>query len=222
MKKAKKTRPVPAPGETVRTSLPDSFDGIRFEIGRLVKYIQEGHKEPAAITIAHQIVALAADTARQLGREVTDKTRDFAYLEGIHAWCRAHFEHVENPAGAELIKTPARMLRELDIPEALSKAIWEPIRDSMAATAGKDPAVLTFPKPKTTGTTASAVTLLLTLVAAVGIIPIRIRCGGTAGTIHYVWGQVFIGERWHDVDILLPHCGTHREFDTYETMEIQI
>lgn len=131
-------RPSPGPGQIFRTPIPDSFDGIRFEIGRLFEYIQDGHKDPTVIGTAQKIAELAAGTARQLGRKITPENSDLAWLEGIHAWCHDRFELVSNPTNAELLKTPGRMLRELEIPEAISMAMWEPIRDAMAKAAGKN------------------------------------------------------------------------------------
>lgn len=215
-------RQIPAPGEIVRTALPDSLDGIRFEIGRLVKYVQEGHKDPLIIATAEKIVELAAGTARKLGRKVTTGTRELIWLEGIHAWCHKNFEHVENPAGAEVIKTPARMLRELEIPEGLAMAFWEPIRDSMAKADGKDPLKLKLPKPKVTGSTAISSCLVLTLAAAAGIAPVRFAFGGHHGSFHYLWGSVFASGKWHDVDILLPKFGKRKYFDSCEVIDVPI
>lgn len=214
--------PILAPNEIVRTTLPDSFDGIRYEIGRVVKYIQEGRKDPAVIALAQKIAELAAGTARQLKRKVNSDTRDLIWLEGIHAWCHANFEHVSNPVHIELLKTPARMIRELDIPEAFSRALWEPIRDQMAASAGKDPAKLKLPTPKITGNSAMAGCLVLTLAAAVGITPLRLRFGGDDGTLYYIWGSAHAGGQWHDVDILLPKFGKALKFNCYENVDIPL
>lgn len=213
---------VPAPGKIVRTPIPDSLDGIRFELGRLVKYVQDGHKDPRIITLAQKIAELSSGTARQLGRAVNGKTQKLIWLRGIHAWCHGHFEHLPNPANVEVLKSPARMLRELDIPEAFAQAVWEPIRDKMARDAKKDPSKLSLPKPKITGSSAVAVCLVLTLAAAVGIVPVRIRLGGHDGTLHYAWGQVEVGGKWYDVDITLPTFGKHEQFDTYEFLEIPL
>lgn len=213
---------IPAPGETLRTPIPDTFDGIRYEIGRLVKYIEEGHKDPAVIATAQKIAALAAGTARQLKRKVNRDTRDLIWLEGIHAWCHANFEHVSNPANVELLKTPQRMIRELEVPEQLSRAVWEPIRDQMAAAAAKDPAKLKLPAPRITGNSALAACLALTLAAAVGITPLRLRFGGAGGTLHYAWGSANADGRWTDVDILLPKFGKALKFDCYEVVDIPI
>lgn len=214
--------PLPGPNETLRTPLPESFDGIRYEIGRIMKYIQEGHKDPIMIATAQKIAELAAGTARQLKRKVNKDTRNLIWLEGIHAWCHANFEHVSNPVGAEVLKTPARMLRELEIPEALSRAVWEPIRDQMAAAAGKDSAKLKLPNQRITGNSALAATLALTLAAAVGITPLRLRFGGTDGTLHYAFASAHAGDRWHDLDILLPKFGKKLKFQHYENMDIPL
>lgn len=210
----------PKPGEEVRTPIPDSFDGIRFEIGRITKYITDGCKEPLVVTTAQKIAELSLGTARQIKRKITEDTRNLIILEGIHAWGHANFEHLSNPANAEVIKTPARMLRELEIPEEFARAIWEPIRDAMA----KNPKKLTLPKPKITGSSAISTCLVLTLAAAVGITPIRMRFGGSDGTLHYLWGQVYVyaTDKWHDIDIIEPKFGKHKDFEHYEFFEIPI
>lgn len=215
-----KKRAMPKPHETIRTPIPDSMDGVRFEIARISKYVMEGCKDPLVISMAQKIAELAAGTARQLGKKVTEETRKLIWLEGLHAWCHANFEHVSNPANTEVLKTPGRMLRELDIPEEFARAMWEPIRDKMAKAAGKDPARLSLPKPRITGSSGVAVCLLLTLAAAIGITPMRMRFGGHDGTLHYVWGNVFAAGQWHDVDILLPDFGKYETFDCYEFVEI--
>lgn len=220
-RKDRTAKAVPAPKQIIRTAIPDSMDGIRFEIARMSKYVEDGHKDPAVIATAQKIAQLAVGTARQL-KKFTDETRELSWLQGIHAWCHANFEPVSNPAGAEVIKTPARMFRELEIPEALAKAVWEPIRDSMAKAAGKNPSKLKLPKPMITGGPAVAVCLVLSLVAAVGITPMKMRFGGYDRTITYVWGSAFIGDKWHDVDVLLPKFGEHREFPYYEDVEIPL
>lgn len=211
-------QPLPKPHETIRTTLPDSMDGIRFEIARLSKYILEGAKDPLVIATAQKIAELSIATARQLKRKITDETRDLIVLEGLHAWCRANYEHVPNPPGVEIIKTPRRMLRELEIPEEFAGAMWEPIRDAMA----KQPDKLTLPKPKVTGSSAVAVCLVLTLAAAAGITPLRMRFGRTDGVIHYVWGNVFAAGKWHDIDIREPKFGKHVKFSHYELVEIPL
>lgn len=212
------SNPIPNPGEVIRTPLTDSMDCIRLEVARLSKYIIDGAKDPLVIATAQKIAELSLGTARQLKQGVTDKTRHLITLKGIHAWCHATFEHVSNPVGAEIMKTPARMLRELEIPEEFARALWEPIRDAMAKKREK----LTLPKPRITGSSGVAVCLLLTLLAAVGITPLKMRFGGEQGMVHYVWGNVYAAGKWHDVDILLPKFGEHAVFDHYELVEIPI
>lgn len=215
-------REIPGPNEVIRTSIPDSLTGIRYEFGRLVKYIIEGSKDPLVISTAQKITGLAMGTARQLKQKVTEKTRDLIAIKGIHAWCHANFEPVSNPANVEVIKTPARMLRELEIPEEIARAMWEPIKDAMAKDSGKDPAKLTFQKPKITGNSAMATCLILTLALAVGITPMRMRLGGAGGNIHYIWGNVWVDDRWYDVDVLVQEIGKHKEFEQYETCDIPV
>lgn len=218
----KSTKKIPGPNETIRTPLPDSFDGIRFEIGRLIQYVQEYRKDPMVLATAQKVASLALGTARQLRKKVTSETKGRIILHGLWAWARAHFEHVSNPANIEVIKTPARMLREIEIPEALSTAIWEPIRDAFikeAKEAGKNPAKLKLPISKTTGNSAVATTLILSLAAAVGM-DVRMRFGGENGVLYYMWGVAYAGDGWVDVDIIHDCFGKHPKFEHLESVDI--
>lgn len=213
-------RAVPARGMVNRIRIPDSMEGIRFEVARLMKYIVDARKDPLIITTAQKIAELSLRTARQAGRKLAKEPPDLIQLRGIHAWCRANFEHVSNPNGVEVIKTPARMLRELNIPEEITRALWEPIRDGFSHASGKDPKKFKLPVPKITGSSAVAVCLVLSLAGAIGLSPLRMRFGGDQDTLHHVWANIFAGGRFHDVDITLPEFGKCGTFETCQLVEL--
>lgn len=222
MKAERKEAPQPAPGQERRTQIPDSMDGIQFEIARIAKFIVEGKRDPLVIATAHKIAELSAGAARQAGGKLAKEPREVSWLRGIHAWGRDHFLHVPNPSSTEILKTPARMLRELEIPEEFARAFWEPIRDAIAKAAGRDPATLELPKPRITGSSGVAVCLGLSLAAALGLGPLRMRLGGHGEALHHVWGQVQAGDRFHDLDLMLPKFGDAERFDTYALVDVPL
>lgn len=204
-------------GETRVTKLPDSMDGIRFTVGRMVKMIEEGRKDPLVIETARKIAALAT-SGRKLkggGRE-----RDLWVLKAIHAWCRANFEFVKDPVGVELLQTPNRMLMQLAIPPLLHKAMWEPIGKVLG---GKMPA------PKMNGDADEATTLSLALAAAVGIAPLKIMLGGAEGAVYTCWGAAYAGgakksepaQMW-DMDILHDKFGSHQAAEQLEDVDVTL
>jgi hypothetical protein len=214
--------PLPKLGESIRTPLPASMDGIRFTVDRMIKYVQESRKDPLVIDTAREIAQLSVDTAEQLGRKIADENRALIHLEGIHAWCFRNFQYVRDPAGVKVIQTPQRQLRRLKVPAELHGEMWQPIREGMAAAAGKRPEDLTLPPPKMMGDSDEAVIVSLSLAAALDTGPLKLRFGGHDGTIHYVWGYAHAAGKWHDLDILLPKFGEHPDVMHYEDIEVPI
>lgn len=194
------------PGAVKRFKLPDAMDGIRFVLGRMVKMVQEARKDPLVIATARKIAGLST-----AGRNVEGDARTIQQLKGLHAWCRGNFEYVADPVNVEVIQTPNRMLRELDIPEALQKAMWAPIGKVLG---GK------MPKPRIMGDSDEAVTLVLSLAAAIGIEPLRIQLGGHDNTVHYAWGAARVKDGWKALDILVEDFGTHAPMDEIDHVEI--
>ena len=214
--------PVPKPKETRRTRLPDDAEGMHIILGRLVKYVQDSRKDPVVLATAQKIAELAIGTARQIGRKVDGETRPLILLEGIHAWCSARFEYVPNPVNIQILKTPRRQLCELEIPEGLAHALWEPIRNRMAADAKMDPGDLKLPAPKISGNSGDATSLVLSLAAAVGISPLRMMLGGEDGDLHYAWGQAYAAGGWRDIDALHPKLGECHKFENSTHIDIPI
>lgn len=178
------------PGEVNKTQLPDSFEGIRFTVGRMIKMIQEARKDPLVIATARKISAITTSS-----RKAREGERDLLVFKGIHAWCKKHFEYVKDPVNIELIQTPNRMLRELEIPPQLQMMMWKPIAKVLG---GK------LPRPKMTGDSDESTIIGLSLAAAVGIEPLRVRLGGYEGTICYAWGAAKLAGKWWNLDILTP------------------
>lgn len=205
---------VPGPGEFKRHRFPDGFDGIRYELQRMVKFIQEGRKDPLVIETARKVAELAADASRQIGRDVTVEKRPLIQLEALHAWCRDNFVYMADPVAVELIQTAPRQLRRLEFPEELTSGFWTPIQKLAAAKARVDVGTLTMPKPKMVGDSDEAVIISLALAAALGIEPLKMRLGGQNKAIHYVWGAAYADGKWRDFDIL------HEKFDEQAPIEL--
>ncbi len=215
---------VPGPGETKCTEIPDSMDGIRYELGRIVRFIQEGRKDAVVVDAARDAAHLAVQVAEQLGIMVTEENRELLQLEGIHVWCRERFVYVRDPVHLELIQTPARQLGRLKVSpkdwESYSKPFVETMRNALATKFGKSMEANIVTAPMMTGDSDEAVTVSLAMAAAIGIEPLQLRLGGHDKQIHYVWGAAYVGGKWVDIDILHPEFGAHGDVEHYEDMAI--
>ena len=217
--------PVPGPGQVARHRLPAGI-GNEFILTRMIKMVQAGRRDPLVITTARKIAELSVAAARQDGRRApTGGMSGTHVLDGIHAWGREHFEYVDDPAGIELIQTPARMLRQLEVPRALHEAFWDPIRRGMTAGRRKQdwsPRRRAAPAPRITGDSDEAAVLALALAAAVGISPLRFGLGGHDGSLHYAWGEAYADGAWRIVDLLHEERGAHPTFETVSSAEIPL
>ena len=214
---------VPGPGEVKHTELPDSWDGIRYELERIVRFIQEGRKDAIVIDTARDVAHLAVQVAEQLGIKVTEENRDQIHLEAIHVWCRDRFVYVRDPVHMELIQTPARHLRRLEANanwESYSRRFVERMKQELATKFGKSMEASIVTAPMMTGDSDEAVTISLAMAAAIGIEPLQLRLGGHDKQIHYVWGAAYVGGKWVDFDILHPEFGAHGDVEHYEDMAI--
>ncbi len=218
--------PPPAPGTARTTALPSGHEAIEYELARMALFIKEGRTDPLVVETAREVAQLSAQVSRQLGREVTDENRDLVHLEGLHAWCRERFEYVRDPAGVELIQTPQRMLRGLQVAPEVLESYWKPIRKAMETTLStkhRDAVVAAMvPSPKMVGDADEAVIITLALAAAIGIQPLRMRLGGNGDVLNYAWASAWAMGAWHDVDILHPEFDKHHEFDTYQGRDVPL
>jgi hypothetical protein len=194
------------PGAVNRFQIPASQDGIDFMVGRMIKMIQEAKSDPLVIATARKISALTTS-----GRKIREGERDLIVLKGIHAWCKGHFEYVRDPVNTELIQTPNRMLRELEIPPQIHMLMWKPIAKVMKGT---------LPRPKITGDSDESSILSLSLAAAVGIEPLRIMLGGNDGAISYAWGAAYTAGRWWNLDIMTPGFNKYPKIDVIKNVGV--
>lgn len=183
-KSATLTSPPPKRGEHYRTRVSDTWDGIRFELGRMVEIVKHSIGDPLVVDTAKFIIA---------GIEDPDQRRNpIAILAAQYDWIRGCFQYVSDPVGLEVVQTPQRMLRMGRIPSQIMGAILSPI---FAARNGRDlgdvsPHEIVPVAAKIMGDCDEASVLCATLPAAVGI-RTRFRLGGSEGMegYHHVWAQ---------------------------------
>jgi len=186
------TRSMPKSGEVRRTSLPGTFDGIRFEIQRLIRYVQDGCRHPLVISTARRIVEEYLPWLRR-----GEVLKEVDVLRVVHGWAQANYQHVPNPPGVDIIETPVRQIKRLLVPPEAEAMIYEPfIRDART--------LMKPQPPRITGSLANSMSLVLSLLPALGVRFVRMRFGGQDGTVYYPWASARAGGRWHDLDILRP------------------
>lgn len=219
----------PSDGETRNTTVPDTFDGIRFQIGRLVKYVQEGRKDRIVIDTSRQAVAQYGAFVREMaareGRPIEVHGNKVLQAEGLDIFCRHHFFYVNDPDGIEVIQTPRRMAKMTHLPIDVLRKVMEPYYRAMEEA---DP---TFyrgsysPRSLFVGDCDEPNCIFLAMCASLSIgDPLVFRFGGNGGTIHHTWARVYIdGEAW-DSDVTEPglRFGEHLEFEDYDEVEVPL
>lgn len=122
--------PSPARGEARYTDLPDTWDGIRFEIGRMCRLVKDGRKEKLVVDAAREAAArysvLVQEYARDRGEEIEVHQNKVLQAEACDILCRHLFFYVNDPASIEVIQTPERMVRHARLPIDALRAFMEP------------------------------------------------------------------------------------------------
>lgn len=217
------TAPPPRDGEVRRTALPDTFDGIRFEIGRMVEYVRDAVNDPV---VSRHAQAICEAHAALSGPENLD-TMD-GRLAAIDSWCRACFVYVNDPPNVEVIQTPRRMVKQTQVPPEVIRSIISPFYDAMGSVMSPAAVEAYEPPGITSGDCDEGGLLLLSNCACVGIRPpdgsLRFKFGGHDGTLHHVWGLVGCGDRWFDSDLTEPDykLGDFSRFEHYEEIEVPL
>lgn len=177
--------PSPGDGEVRSTALPDDFDGIRFEIGRLVRYVQDARRDPLVIDAARLVAAeysrFAQEMASRQGQTIDIQNNKPLMVEGIDLFLRHHYFYVNDPASIEVIQTPRRMIKETRVAKEVLVGIMEPFYRAMEES---DPSFVRAsyePPPMFTGDCEEVVSLFLGMCGALDIVPVRFRFGGTGG-----------------------------------------
>lgn len=212
--------PPPREGEVVRTKVPDTMEGIRFEMGRMVQTVREAVGDPVVVDASRMVL---------LGSTPKNRISEMAALFG---WTKAHFHYVSDPINKEYMQTTKRMIRQTQVPKAVLARILAPIyanaSNGKVRMSGRE---MHGPLPKALGDCEEASTFLAGMLGGVGILP-RFRFGGAGKSLYHVWVQGFappdaelgVGDegRWIDMDITEPsyELGQHAPFQRYAHMDI--
>jgi hypothetical protein len=220
--------PPPKDGEIRRTALPDTFDGIRFEIGRMIEYVSASVKDPVVRNHTAEVCAIATESARMNGASLgASEERDLS-LQAIDKWCREHFVYVNDPPNVEVLQTPRRMIKASKVPPDVIRTIIDPLYEAMTAAATPGAVAAYEPPGICSGDCDEAGALYLSACAAAPcqepIRPLRFRFGGHDGTLHHVWSYVGCGEKMIDADLTEPGfgLGDFSKFEHYEEVEIPL
>lgn len=222
------TAPAPAIGEVRRTALPDTFDGIRFEVGRMAQYVQEARSDKVVIDCARMVAAqwgrMVEDLSAREGNPISAHNSKVIALEGIDLWCRAHFGFQEDGANVEVIQTPSRMIRTIGLGREVLERFMEPFYQALERSDGSFDRKAHRPVQVVAGDCDEASTLVCAMAAAINITPVAFRFGGTGGTLHHVWARAFADGEWYDSDVTEPEfkLGDVSAFEHYEEYEIPL
>lgn len=220
--------PSPGTGEVRRTSLPDTFDGIRYEIGRMVQYVKDARKDPLVVDTARLAAVhfgkFVEEMSAREGKPISAHNNKTIMLEGIDIWCRHHFAYVNDPANIEYMQTQRRMIKTTKVPREVLEHIMQPFYAAMEKTDPSFARSSYSPPPLYIGDCEEAVSLMLGMCAALDITPVRFRFGGNGGTLHHVWGKIQADGEWYDSDLTEPEykLGDFSDFESYEELEIPL
>lgn len=220
--------PAPGEGRIIRTALPDTFDGIRFEIGRMAKYVAEARRDPVVIDAARFAASHWGKIVQQMSEEEGNpidvhNNRTIA-LEGIDMWCRGLFSYKNDPAGIEMLQTPRRMVRTTKIPRDVLLHFMDPIYRSLENEIPNFDRSKYPPQPLFAGDCDEAATIICAMAASIDITPVAFAFGGDGGTLHHTWAKVQADGEWYDSDITEPtfRLGDKSRFDAYEEYEVPL
>jgi hypothetical protein len=218
----------PRDGEVIRTALPDTFDGIRWEIGRMVRYVQEARKDPLVIDTARQVAAHFGSFVQEMsareGKPIDPHQNKVIQAEGIDLWCRHHFYYVNDPSNVEVIQTPRRMIKQTKIAREVIEHLMEPFYRAMEKEHPEFVRGSYTPPPLYVGDCDEPASLMMAMCAALEIAPVKFRFGGSNGSLHHVWGCVSCDGDWYDSDLTEPQyrLGDFSQFEHYEELEVPV
>lgn len=169
-----------APGTARRFRIPDDWNGIRFQIGRMIPLVQRDIASPYVVELARAMVLRCP-------------SRDFrCELGRIFESVKRNMRFVEDPRGRELIQAPERMAKRMLSGLAMKGQ-------------GKIPANAYL----LSGDCDEHAAMTAALAAAVGY-PVAFGFGGSGGravvsgrtvpTYHHVWGEAQLNGVWIPLD----------------------
>lgn len=230
--------PPPGTGEVLRTALPDTFDGIRFEIGRMAKYVDSARTDPWMAAFAANVCQRYGRLAGRIpgldGKSLSAADQRLVFCEALDLWCREHFAYVNDPPNIEVIQTPKRMVKQTMVPVEVEKHILEPFYEEFEMANPSFYMKGYVPPPLYFGDCDEAVCCYLGLCVSMprsgaamnGPESAPVRCffrfGGNDGTLHHVWAKVKVDEQDIDADHTEPgfKIGDFSRFEAYEEVEV--
>lgn len=221
--------PPPGPGEVRRTALPETFDGIRYEIGRMIKYVEAARQDPVMLAntdaICRQYYQGLEHSAKMNGRTLAGADPRDICVNAIDAWCREHYVYVNDPPNIEVIQTPRRMVQMTKIPPAVLGHLIEPFYEAMLAVADEASVRAYQPPPVCIGDCDEGGTLFLSHCAAcrhASFDQLLFDFGGHDESIHHVWSGVVIDGKHIASDLTEPgyKLGDFSRFPHYEHVQI--
>lgn len=230
------TAPSPRSGEVRKTALPDTFDGIRFEIGRMGQYVADAERDPIVQRQAKEIQDTHGRMLREYlgmgrGAPASDKA---IQLQAIDDWCREHFVYVNDPPNIEVIQTPRRMVKQTKIPPQLIRYLTTPFYEAFSEANLGHLLEGYVPRKTYVGDCDEAVVCMQALSVCtfrdrgsrMGADPGEARYffqfGGNGGTLHHVWAKTVLD----GVDFHADHTepgfvlGDYSKFQAYEDVEV--
>jgi hypothetical protein len=231
--------PSPRSGEVLRTTLPDTFDGIRFEIGRMGQYVKDSVHDSAVRRQAAEIQGtygrMIHDTVSMNGDSLSTSDERVLKLQAIDEWCREHFRYVNDPPNIEVIQTPGRMVKQTKVPTNVIRYIMAPFYDAFVAANPSFHVESYEPPPTYVGDCDEGVVEMQGLCACTfkGKTSLNgpsdnarlfFQFGGNEGTLHHVWAKVLIDGTEYHADHTEPgyKLGDHSKFDAYEDVEVAV
>lgn len=211
----------PKEGEHFRTRIVDSWDGIRFELGRMRETVRYAIGDPLVIDQAGwNLLAIEDESARRDPVEMIRAQFD---------WVRGATQYTPDPYKMEKLQSVNRMIRAARTPQKIIMAAVSPI---FAARKGLDLSKMSIddvpPLPvRIAADCDEQATLVAALCSAVGV-PTRFRLGrnGDGEGYHHVWVQAdpyMNGEFGWDMDPTEPEfdeLGKFAMMDHYAHMDI--
>lgn len=221
----------PAPGQVVVTALPDTWEGIQKELGRMQVYVRDAIRDPLVLDTA-RLIPLA------LGEEQSQDPGEL--VKAVFDWVKGVTRYVPDPYRTEVMQTVPRMLKQLRTPPEMVASILDPILRARAERGEADGFPhQPYPIPaKVVADCEEIAMLVAAMIVALGI-NVRFRLGGDEEEdgYHHIWVQarpypVFDSEGkdvpdagWEDWDIdltVLSHTkvGDVAYFEKYATLPV--
>jgi hypothetical protein len=221
--------PPPGPGEVRRTALPDTFDGIRFEIGRMISHVKGAVKDPIVQAHVREITSAylskVSEEASMNGAEYPQDVETTLAVEAIDRWCREHYVYVNDPPNIEVIQTPVRMIKQTKVPSDVISYIISPFYDEFASYDGKFKIDEYVPPGIYIGDCDEGSACMLgQCICIPSARPLQFKFGGDEKTLHHVWGLIGADGKVYDCDHTEPGyvMGQYSKFKTYETAEVAL